>query len=106
MPATKSATRIELDFARFRQTWLDFAKHPASARLRDQMTTSFGMCLFIWIFLFCIAMFMIITIWHAIDGFKGLWSLLKLEPFEALHDNPTEKPDKNQTRNNFGFLGL
>lgn len=43
--------------------------------------------------MFYVAMFMIVTIRWAIDGFRTLWSLNKLEPFEVMTDNPVNRPE-------------
>lgn len=87
---------MKLDDARFHQNWLDFLRHPASQKVREELGLSFGMRFLAWVVLMIAAPIMIVTIRHARDGFKALWSVLTFEPFRDNSDSIEHNPDAFQ----------
>ncbi|WP_254508878.1 hypothetical protein [Anatilimnocola floriformis] len=87
---------MRLDDVRFRQTWLDFLRHPASQEVRNELGLSFGMRCLTWIVLMIAAPFLIITIRGAREGFRALWSVISFEPFRDNSDSIEHNPDAFQ----------
>lgn len=95
---------IQVDDERFRQSWHQFLKHPASIPVREELETSWALCFIGWFILLIAGRIMLVTIRWTLNGLKALWSVITFEPFGALRDNPSRNPDAYQPILAFGII--
>jgi hypothetical protein len=86
--------RIQIDDARLRQNLQAYLRTPAAEKVFEEFDTPWWLCLIGAMILLVAGLCMLPTIIWTLAGLKALWSVLKLEQFSVLKDNPRQHPEK------------
>jgi hypothetical protein len=86
--------KILVDEAALRGNLMTFLKSPAAGKVVEELDTPFWLCAVGATILLTAGVLMLPTIVWTKSGLKAIWSVLRLEPFSALADNPSRKPEQ------------
>jgi hypothetical protein len=89
-----NADHIHIDDARLRSNLQAFLRTPAAEPIFEEFDTPWWLCLLGAIILLIAGLCMLPTIIWTLNGLEALWSVLKLEQFKPLGDNPRQHPEK------------
>src|SRR5688572_31653162 len=85
--------QIVIDETRLRQNVLAFLRSPAAESVYEELEIPWWLCLIGAIILFIAGLCMLPTIIWTLAGLQALWSVIRLEQFKPLWDDPRKKPE-------------
>jgi hypothetical protein len=85
--------KIVVDETVFRRNMAAFLKSPAAGKVFEELDTPWWLCGLGAVILFGAGVLMLPTIVWTKNGLKAIWSVLRLEQFSVLKDNPSRKPE-------------
>jgi hypothetical protein len=89
-----SQTTIFVDDALLRQRLHAYLRTPQAEPIWDELTTSFGICLFGNLLLLVIHTIQLFTIRWTLDGLKGLWTIVTLQNFRPMWETSRKHPER------------
>ena len=88
-----NGNQVVIDETRLRQNVLAFLRSPAAEPVYEELEIPWWLCLIGAIILFIAGLCMLPTIIWTLAGLQALWSVIRLEQFKPLWDDPRKKPE-------------